>query len=111
MFGESGMGNLMKQAQQIQEKMQRMQEENAQLEETGELGADLVKITLNGARNYRRVEAHPSLLEDNKDMLEDLIAATFNDTAHRVAETQKEEVAIISSGMQLPLPPGFKIPL
>lgn len=109
MFGKGGMGNLMKQAQQMQEKMQCMQEEIAQLEVTGESGAGLVKITINGAHNCRRVEIDPNLLEDDKDMLEDLIAAAFNDAARRVAESQKEKIAAVSSGMQFP--PGFKMPL
>ena len=86
MFGKGGLGNLMKQAQQMQEKMQKMQEEIAQLEVTGESGAGLVKVTINGAHNCRRVEIDPSLLE----------------------ETQKEKMASVSSGMQLP--PGFKMP-
>ena len=77
--GKGGLGNLMKQAQQMQEKMQQMQEEVARLEVTGESGAGLVKVTINGAHNCRRVEIDPSLLEDDKDMLEDLVAAAFND--------------------------------
>ncbi|STU67479.1 Recombination protein RecR [Klebsiella pneumoniae] len=79
--GKGGLGNLMKQAQQMQEKMQKMQEEIAQLEVTGESGAGLVKVTINGAHNCRRVEIDPSLLEDDKEMLEDLVAAAFNDAA------------------------------
>ena len=71
--GKGGLGNLMKQAQQMQEKMQKMQEEIAQLEVTGESGAGLVKVTINGAHNCRRVEIDPSLLEDDKEMLEDLV--------------------------------------
>ncbi|HDW4067318.1 YbaB/EbfC family nucleoid-associated protein [Escherichia coli] len=101
MFGKGGLGNLMKQAQQMQEKMQKMQEEIAQLEVTGESGAGLVKVTINGAHNCRRVEIDPSLLED-------LVAAAFNDAARRIEETQKEKMASVSSGMQLP--PGFKMP-
>ncbi|MEQ9930080.1 YbaB/EbfC family nucleoid-associated protein [Pectobacterium parvum] len=108
MFGKGGIGNLMKQAQQMQEKMQQMQEEVANLEVTGESGAGLVKITINGAHNCRCVEIDPSLMEDDKEMLEDLIAAAFNDAARRIAETQKEKMASVSSGMQLP--PGFKMP-
>ena len=101
MFGKGGLGNLMKQAQQMQEKMQQMQEEIAKLEVTGESGAGLVKVTINGAHNCRRVEIDPSLLED-------LVAAAFNDAARRIEETQKEKMASVSSGMQLP--PGFKMP-
>ncbi|MDU7826544.1 MAG: YbaB/EbfC family nucleoid-associated protein [Escherichia coli] len=94
MFGKGGLGNLMKQAQQMQV--------------TGESGAGLVKVTINGAHNCRRVEIDPSLLEDDKEMLEDLVAAAFNDAARRIEETQKEKMASVSSGMQLP--PGFKMP-
>mgnify|MGYP000367528710 CR=1 FL=1 len=104
--GKGGLGNLMKQAQQMQEKMQKMQEEIAQLEVTGESGAGLVKVTINGAHNCRRVEIDPSLLEDDKEMLEDLVAAAFNDAARRIEETQKEKMASVSAGMQLP--PGSR---
>ena len=75
---------------------------------TGESGAGLVKVTINGAHNCRRIEIDPSLMEDDKEMLEDLIAAAFNDAARRIEETQKEKMASVSSGMQLP--PGFKMP-
>lgn len=94
--GKGGLGNLMKQAQQMQEKMQKMQEEIAQLEVCGESGAGLVKVTINGAHNCRRVEIDPSLLEDDKEMLEDLVAAAFNDAARRIEETQKEKMASVS---------------
>lgn len=107
MFGKGGLGNLMKQAQQMQEKMQKMQEEIAQLEVTGESGAGLVKVTINGAHNCRRVEIDPSLLEDDKEMLEDLVAAAFNDAARRIEETQKENGLCI---LRMQLPPGFKMP-
>lgn len=108
MFGKGGLGNLMKQAQQMQEKMQKVQEEIANMEITGESGAGLVKVTINGAHNCRRVEIDPSLMADDKDMLEDLIAAAFNDAARRIEEAQKEKMANASNGMQLP--PGFKMP-
>ena len=66
-------------------------------------------MTINGAHNCRRVEIDPSLLEDDKEMLEDLVAAAFNDAARRIEETQKEKkMASVSAGMQLP--PGFKMP-
>ncbi|EXU75383.1 MULTISPECIES: YbaB/EbfC family nucleoid-associated protein [Erwinia] len=108
MFGKGGLGNLMKQAQQMQDKMAQVQEEIAAMEVTGESGAGLVKVTINGAHNCRRVEVDPSLLEDDKEMLEDLVAAAFNDAARRIAEAQKDKMAAVSSGMQLP--PGFKMP-
>ncbi|MFS1537565.1 MAG: YbaB/EbfC family nucleoid-associated protein [Candidatus Phlomobacter fragariae] len=108
MFGKGGLGNLMKQAQQMQEKMQKVQEEIASMEVTGESGAGVVKVTINGAHNCRRIEIDPSLMGDDKDMLEDLIAAAFNDAARRIEEAQKEKMANVSNGMQLP--PGFKMP-
>ena len=107
--GKGGMGNLMKQAQQMQERMQKLQEEIANMEVTGESGAGLVKVTITGSHNVRRVDIDESLMEeDEKDMLEDLIAAAFNDAARRVEETQKEKMASVTGGMQLP--PGMKMP-
>ena len=92
MFGKGGLGGLMKQAQQMQEKMQKMQEEIAQLEVTGESGAGLVKITVNGAHNCRRVEIDPSLMEDDKEMLEDLIAAAYNDAVRRAERYANQSI-------------------
>ena len=89
MFGKGGMGNLMKQAQMMQDKMAKVQEEIARMEMTGESGAGLVKVTMTGTHNVRRVEIDPSLMEDDKEMLEDLIAAACNDAARRVEENQK----------------------
>ena len=101
MFGKGGMGNLMKQAQQMQDKMAKMQEEIAQSEMTGEAGAGLVKVTMTGAHNIRKVDIDPSLMEDDKEMLEDLIAAAFNDAARRIEENQKTKMAEVTGGMQL----------
>jgi len=79
------------------------------MEVTGESGAGMVKITVNGAHSCRRVEIDPSLLtDDDKEMLEDLIAAAYNDASRRLEETQKEKMAQVTGGMQLP--PGFKMP-
>ncbi|QCI20610.1 YbaB/EbfC family nucleoid-associated protein [Buchnera aphidicola (Brachycaudus cardui)] len=110
MFTKNGLGNLMKQAQQMQDKMAKIQEEIANMEVTGEAGAGLVKVTINGAHNCRRVEVDPSLLHnDDKDMLEDLAAAAFNDAARRISEVQKKKMSSISTGV--PLPNGFNIPV
>ncbi|MGR6861988.1 YbaB/EbfC family nucleoid-associated protein [uncultured Aliivibrio sp.] len=107
--GKGGMGNLMKQAQQMQDRMQKVQEEIANTEVTGESGAGLVKITITGSHSVRRVEIDPSLMEeDEKEMLEDLIAAAFNDASRRIEETQKDKMAGVTGGMQMP--PGFKMP-
>lgn len=109
MFGKGGIGGLMKQVQQMQGKMQKMQEEIAAMEVTGEAGAGLVKVTVNGAHNCRRVEIDPSLLEDDdKEMLEDLIAAAFNDAAQRIDTVKQEKMNAISGGVELPA--GFKMP-
>lgn len=91
MLGKGGLGGLMKQAQEMQAKMQKMQEEIAQLEVTGEAGAGLVKVTVNGAHNCRGIEIDPSLMEDDKDMIEDLVAAAFNDAIRRAEELQKKK--------------------
>ncbi|WP_299007564.1 YbaB/EbfC family nucleoid-associated protein [uncultured Shewanella sp.] len=108
MLGKGGMGNLMKQAQMMQDKMAKVQEEITQMEVTGEAGAGLVKVTMTGSHNVRKVDIDPSLLEDDKEMLEDLIAAACNDAARRVDENQKEKMAAVTGGMQLP--PGMKMP-
>ena len=97
MFGKGGLGGLMKQAQQMQEKMQKMQEEIAQLEVTGESGAGLVKVTINGAHNCRRIEIDPSLMEDDKEMVEDLVAAAFNDAVRRAEELQKDKIRLYAN--------------
>ncbi len=97
----------MKQAQQMQEKMQKMQEEIAQLEVTGESGAGLVKVTINGAHNCRRVEIDPSLLEDDKEMLEDGGCRVQRRRAPYRRDPERK-MASVSAGMQLP--PGFKMP-
>lgn len=107
--GKGGLGNLMKQAQQMQSRMQKVQEDIAQMEVVGESGAGMVKVTVNGAHSCRRVEIDPSLMTDeDKEMLEDLIAAAFNDASRRLDEAQKEKMAQVTGGMQLP--PGFKMP-
>ncbi|MFC4655924.1 MULTISPECIES: YbaB/EbfC family nucleoid-associated protein [Rheinheimera] len=106
--GGGGLGNIMKQAQAMQEKMQKAQQELANLEVTGESGAGLVKITMAGNHNVRRVSIDESLMQDDKDMLEDLIAAAINDAVRRVDESSKAKMASVTGGMQLP--PGFKMP-
>jgi len=108
MLGKGGIGNLMKQAQQMQEKMQKLQEELAQMEVIGESGAGMVKVTMTGSHSVRRVEIDPGLLEDDKEMLEDLIAAAMNDAVRRVEENNKSKMAELTGGMQMP--PGFKMP-
>ncbi|NLJ93241.1 MAG: YbaB/EbfC family nucleoid-associated protein [Aeromonadales bacterium] len=108
MFGKGGMGNIMKQAQQMQDKMQKLQEELAQMEVVGEAGAGLVKVTMTGGHSVRRVELDDSLLEDDKELLEDLMAAAINDAVRRIEELNKTRMGELTGGMQLP--PGFKMP-
>lgn len=105
---KGGMGNIMKQAQQMQERMQKAQEELSSIEVTGESGAGLVKVTLTCNHNARRIEIDPSLMEDDKEMIEDLVAAAINDAVRRVQETTKEKMSSVTGGMAMP--PGFKMP-
>ena len=105
---KGGMGNIMKQAQQMQERMQKSQEELATIEVTGEAGAGMVKVTMTCNHNVKRVHIDEALMDDDKDMIEDLLAAACNDAVRRVAETSKEKMADVTGGMNLP--PGFKMP-
>jgi DNA-binding YbaB/EbfC family protein len=105
---KGGMGNLMKQAQQMQEKMAKAQEELANMEVTGESGAGMVKVTMTGSHSVRRVNIDQSLMEDDKEMVEDLVAAAFNDAVRRVEEQNKDKMGALTGGMQLP--PGMKMP-
>ncbi|MDT0594774.1 YbaB/EbfC family nucleoid-associated protein [Glaciecola petra] len=105
---KGGMGNMMKQAQQMQAKMQKAQEDLASLEVTGESGAGLVKVVMTCNHNVRRVDVDDSLMEEDKEMLEDLVAAALNDAVRRVQETTQEKMGEVTGGMGLP--PGFKMP-
>lgn len=109
MFTKNGLGNLMQQAQKMQEKIAKIKKEITNMEVTGEAGAGLVKVTINGAHNCKKVEVDPCLLKDSKEMLEDLIAAAFNDAERRIAEAHKQKMASISTGVNLP--PEFNLPL
>ena len=102
------MGDLMKQAQQMQERMADLQRELAEAEVIGESGAGLVKVTLNGRHEARKVDIDPSLMSEEKEVLEDLIAAAFTDAARRVEQAQQEKMAGLTAG--LGLPPGVKLP-
>ena len=101
---KGGLGNMMKQAQQMQENMKRMQEELGNVEVEGQAGAGLVRIVMNCHHAVRRVTIDPSLMNDDKEMLEDLIAAALNDGNRRI------ETAIQEKMGGLGLPPGFKLP-
>lgn len=103
-----GLGDMMKQAIQAQEKLQKMQEELARTEVVGEAGAGLVKVTMNGRHDVSRVQIDEELLQEDKQLLEDLLAAAVNSAVRRVEEAQKEHMGQLASG--LGLPPGFKPP-
>jgi DNA-binding YbaB/EbfC family protein len=105
---KGGMGNMMKQAQQMQEKMQKAQADLADMEVVGESGAGMVKITMTCNHNVRRVNVDEALMQDDKEMLEDLVAAALNDAVRRVQETTQEKMGDVTGGMGLP--PGFKMP-
>jgi DNA-binding YbaB/EbfC family protein len=97
-----GLGDLMKQAQQVQERMQEMQEELARLEVTGESGAGLVKVIMNGRHEIKRVDLDDALLTEDKSMIEDLVAAACNDAVHKVERTQQEKMSGLATGFGLP---------
>ena len=105
---KGGLAGLMKQAQQMQENMKRMQEQLATIEVEGQSGAGLVKVVMTCRHDVKRVTVDASLLKDDKDMLEDLVAAAFNDAVRRVEATIQEKMGGMTSG--LGLPPGFKMP-
>src|SRR3954462_13363760 len=101
-------GQLMKQAQAMQDNMQKMQDQLAQLEVEGQSGAGMVKVQMTCKYDVKRVSIDPSLVGDDKEMLEDLVAAAFNDAARRAESTIQEKMSGMTAG--LGLPPGFKLP-
>lgn len=105
---KGGLGNLMKQAQQMQENMKRVQEELGNIEVEGQAGSGLVKITMTCRHDVRRVQIDDSLLQDDKDMLEDLLAAAFNDAVRQAETTSQNKMSSVMAGM--PMPPGMKLP-
>ncbi len=105
---KGNIGQLMKQAQMMQENMRRVQEQLATLEVEGQSGAGLVKVTMTCKHDVKRISIDPSLVGDDKEMLEDLVAAAFNDAARRVEQTVAEKMGSVTAGMGLP--PGMKLP-
>ena len=101
-------GNMMKQAQMMQENMRQMQENLASIEVEGQSGAGMVKVTMTCRHDVKRVHIDSSLIGDDKEMLEDLVAAAFNDAVRKVETTTQEKMAALTSGMGLP--PGIKFP-
>jgi DNA-binding YbaB/EbfC family protein len=102
------LAGLMKQAQQMQENVKKIQESLALIEVEGQSGAGLVKVTMTCKHDVKRVSIDPSLLTDDKDMLEDLVAAAFNDALRKAEATAADKMAAATAG--LPMPPGFKLP-
>jgi nucleoid-associated protein EbfC len=102
------LAGLMKQAQQMQENLKKAQDELAQMEVEGQSGAGLVKVVMTCKHDVKRVTIDPSLINEDKDMLEDLVAAAINDAVRRVEITTQEKMAGFTMGM--PMPPGFKLP-
>ena len=102
------LAGLMKQAQAMQENMKRAQDELASIEVEGQSGAGLVKVLINCRNDVKRITIDPSLLADDKDMLEDLVAAAFNDAVRRAETVSQEKMGQLTAGM--PLPPGMKFP-
>ena len=105
---KGGIGNLMKQAQRMQETMQRAQQELAEMEVTGEAGGGMVSVVMTGRHDVKRVNIDDSLLKEDKEMLEDLLAAAVNDAVRKVESTSQEKMSSLTAGMGLPS--GFKMP-
>ncbi|MBN8736750.1 MAG: YbaB/EbfC family nucleoid-associated protein [Xanthomonadales bacterium] len=102
------LGQLMEQAQRMQEELKRAQEEIAKLEVTGSAGGGMVEITMTGRHEVRRVRVDRKLMADDPEMAEDMLAAAINDAVNKVAEASQQKLGGVGSGMNLP--PGFKLP-
>jgi len=105
---KGGLGDLMKKAQEMQENMQKAQEELANMEVNGQSGGGMVTITMNGKHEVSRVKIDDSLIQEDRDMLEDMIAAAVNDATHKVSAASQDKMSSMTAG--IPLPPGFKMP-
>ncbi|MBX9609030.1 MAG: YbaB/EbfC family nucleoid-associated protein [Gammaproteobacteria bacterium] len=103
-----GLGDLMKQAQKMQADMERLQAEIAATEVTGEAGGGMVKVLMTGRHDVRKVSIDPLLMQEDRSMLEDLLAAAVNDANRRVEALSKDKLSGLTAGM--PLPPGVKLP-
>ena len=106
MFNKGQLAGLMKQAQAMQDNLKRAQEELGSIEVQGESGSGMVKVLMTCKHEIKRVNIDPSLLADDKDMLEDLVAAAFNDAVRKAAETSEAKMSKLTAG----LPPGLKLP-
>ena len=108
MFNKANIGQLMKQAQQMQENLKKTQEQLAHIDVEGQAGGGMVKIVMNCQHVVKRVSLEASVLSDDKEMLEDLIAAAVNDAIRKVEQTSQEKMATLTTGLNLP--PGVKLP-
>lgn len=107
MMNKGQLAGLMKQAQQMQDNMRKMQEQLAAIDVEGQSGGGMVKVVMTCRHDVKRIAIDPSLLADDKEMLEDLVAAAVNDAVRRVETTVQEKMAGVTAG--LPLPPGMKL--
>ena len=105
---KGGIGNMMKQAQKMQADMQKAQEEIKTMEVEGQSGGGMVKVIMQGSHEVKRISIDDILLADDKDMLEDLVAAAVNDAVHKIESESKSRMAGVTNGMSLP--PGMKLP-
>ncbi|NNE64388.1 MAG: YbaB/EbfC family nucleoid-associated protein [Gammaproteobacteria bacterium] len=105
---KGAIGDMMKKAQEMQENMQKAQKELASKEVTGESGGGLVKVVMRGTHEVNRITIDPTLIGDDREMLEDLIAAAVNDAVHKVEKSNQEAMQEMTAGLNLP--PGFKLP-
>ena len=105
---KNALAGIMQQAQKMQDNFKKAQDELAAIEVLGESGGGLISIVMTGKREVRKVTIDPSLLSDDKDMLEDLVAAAINDAVHKVAKMKKEKMSDVTAG--IPIPPGFQMP-
>jgi nucleoid-associated protein EbfC len=105
---KGAMGNMMRQAQKMQEDMQKAQQEIAGMEVEGQSGGGMVKVVMNGRHEIRKVSIDDSLMQDDKEMIEDLLAAAVNDAVRRVEQVTQEKMSGLSAGLNLP--GGLKLP-
>ena len=103
-----GGGNMMKQAMQMQANLKKAQDEIAAMEVTGESGGGMVKVTMNGKHEVKRVQIEPQVSSEDREMLEDLVAAAINDAVNKVETQTQQRMSSVMSGVALP--PGFKLP-
>ena len=104
----NSIGDIMQQAQKMQDSVKKIQEEIESIEIIGESGAGLVRVIMTGKREVRKVTIDKSLVEDDTDMLEDLVASAMNDAVRKVNRLKKQKMEAVTAG--LPIPPGFKMP-